>query len=150
MSLWDWAVQAYGRPGVADACLDLQDRHGQSVPLLLWAAWGALHGRRLGDTTLAAGADLARAWEEIAVGPLRQVRRQLAAPIGGLAAQDLREQVKAAELSAERALIQALEAMAPIEDGAARPLEPALREAAAAWGAVPPSGSLHDLAVKLA
>ena len=41
MGLWDWAVAAYGRPGVAPACLDLQDRFEQNVPLLLAAAWSA-------------------------------------------------------------------------------------------------------------
>ncbi len=149
MSLWDWALQAYARPGVADDCLDLQDRHGQSVPYLLWAAWAALHGRPLTEAALAAGADLARTWEDIAVGPLRRVRRQLKAPIGGIAAQALREQVKAAELAAEHALMQALEAMTPAVGGPAHPLATALIEAAATWAPGPPSRALSDLAVKL-
>jgi uncharacterized protein (TIGR02444 family) len=38
---WEWALDAYARPGVAEACLELQDVHGQNVPLLLWAAWAA-------------------------------------------------------------------------------------------------------------
>ncbi|OZA82811.1 MAG: TIGR02444 family protein, partial [Caulobacter sp. 39-67-4] len=41
MTLWDWALQVYARQDVADACLSLQDAHGQNVPYLLWAAWAA-------------------------------------------------------------------------------------------------------------
>lgn len=40
MRLWDWAVAAYGAPGVGEACLTLQDSHDQNVPVLLWSAWG--------------------------------------------------------------------------------------------------------------
>ena len=39
MSLWDWTLRAYAQPGVPEACLDLQDRHGQNTSLLLWAVW---------------------------------------------------------------------------------------------------------------
>ncbi|HEY9218729.1 MAG TPA: TIGR02444 family protein, partial [Phenylobacterium sp.] len=39
MSLWDWVVAVYERPGVPEACLTLQDDHGQHTSLLLWAAW---------------------------------------------------------------------------------------------------------------
>ncbi len=44
--LWTWACAAYAAPGVAEACLSLQDYHEQNVPLLLWAAWTAATGRR--------------------------------------------------------------------------------------------------------
>ena len=37
--LWDWTLAAYAQPGVADACLRLQDQHGQNTSLLLWAVW---------------------------------------------------------------------------------------------------------------
>lgn len=145
MSFWDWALEAYARPGVARACLELQDRHGQSAPYLLWAAWAALNGRTLTGVQLAAGADLARTWEEIAVGPLRQVRRRLKAPVGGIDGETAREQVKAAELEAERALMRALEAMTP-SAGEAILLASALQQAAEAWGPQPAPHALHDLA----
>jgi uncharacterized protein (TIGR02444 family) len=150
MSLWDWSLEAYARPGVAEACLELQDRHGHSVPYLLWAAWAARHGRTLSLAPLTAGADLARTWEEIAVGPLRHVRRQLKASIGGIEAQAVRDQVKAAELAAERALMLALEAMTPAPDGQAIPLTGALIAAAAVWDPALAPLALHDLAQKLA
>ena len=37
--LWDWTLRAYAQPGAAEACLDLQDQHGQNTSLLLWAVW---------------------------------------------------------------------------------------------------------------
>lgn len=141
MSLWDWALEAYARPGVAEACLELQDHHGQSVPYLLWAAWAAQSGVILPATELTAAAWLSRAWDEAAVAPLRQVRRRLKAPMSGIPdapREAARARVKAAELAAEYALIQALEAMTPATGGDARPLLQALAEASAAW--TPPAG----------
>ena len=38
-SLWDFSVELYARPGVAAACLALQDRAGADVCLLLAALW---------------------------------------------------------------------------------------------------------------
>ena len=99
MSLWSWAVQAYARPGVAQACLQLQDAHRQSVPYLLWAAWAAQSGRLVTPHALKAAAALAVQWEGAAVAPLRSARRGLKAPLAGAAESEreaLRETVKAA------------------------------------------------------
>lgn len=137
MSLWDWALEAYARPGVAEACLELQDHHGQSVSYLLWAAWAAQDGVTLPAAELTAGAWLARAWDEAAVSPLRQVRRRLKTPMSGMRdapREAARAQVKAAELAAEHALMLALEAMTPTGGGEVAPLLQALVEASAAWG----------------
>ena len=46
MSLWDWSLEAYGQPGVPEACLALQDGHGQNTSLLLWAVWAEPRMRR--------------------------------------------------------------------------------------------------------
>jgi uncharacterized protein (TIGR02444 family) len=153
VSLWDWALEAYARPGVQDVCLKLQDSHGQCVPYLLWAAWAAADGQVVSAPTLSRGAAMARAWDEAAVGPLRQVRRRLKTPHAGIAdtARDAaRAQVKAAELAAERALMDALEALSPQGRGQATPLASALADAAGAWGAAPPLQVLRDLAENLA
>ena len=40
MSLWGWTLEAYARPGVPEACLELQDEYGQNTSYLLWAVWG--------------------------------------------------------------------------------------------------------------
>jgi uncharacterized protein (TIGR02444 family) len=152
MSFWDWALQAYARPGVADACLRLQDAHDQCVPYLLWAAWAAADGRALGARVLARGAALARAWETAAVSPLRQVRRRLKSPLDDMdddAREAARGQVKAAELAAERALMQALERLAPERGGRRLEVALALTDAASAWTPQPPLQALRSLAEKL-
>ena len=40
MSLWDWTLKAYAQGGVPEACLALQDAHGQNTSLLLWSGLG--------------------------------------------------------------------------------------------------------------
>lgn len=146
--LWSWAVAAYARPGVAEACLALQDDHGQDVPLLLWAAW-----RGPADAeTVEAACDTARSWRDAAIAPLRLVRRTLKKPVPDMedaARLALREQVKAVELAAERGLLEALEALSgPAQVPAPAPL-PALVAAARAWGPVTPRAALATLAARL-
>lgn len=134
MDLWSWAVAAYGRPGVAEAALALQDDHGQCVPLLLWAAFA----RPRTPAVIAQAVDLARAWEDAAILPLRAARRGLKADLAGApveARETLRAQVKAAELEAERLLLGALARLGEPEDAAleAAPAR-ALAAVAATWG----------------
>ena len=142
--LADWARTAYAAPAVADLCLTLQDEHGQSVCLLLWAAWAGATDRP-GDH--AAAASLARTWEADVVGPLRAARRGLkTAP--GLTDPDraaLRARVHADELAAEWALLAALEALAPGGGQAGSPLE-AMIAASTAWGVTAPVQLLAKLA----
>ncbi|RAK57510.1 TIGR02444 family protein [Phenylobacterium deserti] len=145
MRLWDWAVGAYGRPGVADACLNLQDAHGQNTCLLLWAVWAGATPH-----TAAPAAELARAWDAAAVTPLRDVRRALKSsfpPVADEERERLRNAVKAAELQSERLLLEALERLCPQSSGAA-PLD-ALVAASAAWGAPAPQPALAALAAAL-
>lgn len=144
--LWEWAVAAYARPQVADLCLQLQDRAGQSAPLLLWAAWA----RSADPAVLAAAADLARAWEAAAVGHLRAARRGLKPvlpPIDDALRQALRDQVRAVELAAERLLLETLMTLAP-PGGPASGIE-ALAAAVAAWGRPAPADRLAALAAAL-
>lgn len=152
MRLWEWAVRAYARPGVEAACLDLQDGWDQNIPYLLWAAWAASEGKKLGAEALEEACDCARAWEESAISQLRALRRSLKKPIPDLedmAREAVRAQVKAAELEAERRLLEQLETLAP--EGAAAKLAPAaqLVEAARAWSRTVPRAQLETLAAEL-
>ena len=152
MRFWTWALDAYGRPGAAQACLDLQDHHGQCVPYLLWAAWAAREGRALDRQTLLAGADLSARWEAAAVGPLRAARRAMKPEVPGVAdtaREALRAEVKALELQAEQLLIETLEALAPEAGEIALPLAPALAAAAAAWPGAASEAALDRLAQTL-
>lgn len=148
MSLWDWAVRAYARPGVEEACLSLQDHDGQSVPLLLWSAW---RGPADPDDVEAA-VDAARSWHGVAIDPLRAVRRTLKKPISDMEDAPrlaLREQVKAVELAAERGLLQALEDIAgPPQASGFDPL-PSMVAAARLWSDRTPRQGLITLAGRL-
>jgi len=150
--LWDWAAKAWARKEVEAAALELQDIHGQNVPLLLWAAWAAGQGRRLDQDTFDEAADVARAWETVAVLPLRSLRRTLKKPVpdmDGDAREALRAQVKAVEAGAERALLEALEPIAPKGSGGATSIDQALVSAARAWGRTTPRVALKSFAAML-
>jgi uncharacterized protein (TIGR02444 family) len=145
--LWDWTLEAYAQDGVPEACLTLQDRHRQNTSFLLWAVWA----ETADDHVLRRAADVARRWDELALQPIRAVRRALKPPFAGIAdgpREDLREDVKAAELRAERVLMEALEAVTPGQGGASALA--ALEAASAAWGTPAPAAALAALAAALA
>jgi len=150
--LWDWAVRAYAAEGVSEACLHLQDAAGQNAPLLLWAAWTARTGRAPEADTLEAACDIARAWQEAAIAPLRAVRRTLKGPNPDLENADreaVRAQVKAVELEAERRLLAALEALSPSSGAEPTPVLEALVAVARRWSPMTPRAGLVELAERL-
>jgi uncharacterized protein (TIGR02444 family) len=144
VSLWEWALEAYSRPGAPEACLALQDEHGQNTSYLLWAVWA----EGPDAAALAEGQALARNWDETALKPLREVRRRLKPSFAGVnerAREGLREDVKAAELRAERVLMEALEAICGNQSGGA-PALAALQAASRAWGTAASDEALARLA----
>lgn len=146
MGLWDETLQAYGRPGVPEACLTLQDSWGQNTSLLLWAVWAEIADPKV----LAKAADVARRWEAMTLNPIRAVRRALKPSFPGVAdaaREDLREDVKAVELRAERVLMETLEGMTDGRGGAHALA--ALEAASAAWGKPAPPDALAALAAAL-
>jgi uncharacterized protein (TIGR02444 family) len=148
MKLWDWALEVYARQPVAEACLQLQDAHGQNAPYLLWAAWMAQEGR-IAD--LRDAARLMRAWDAEVGAPLRGVRRALKParpPVDDAAKDALRDAVKAVELKGERVLMESLEALSgpPGDPG---PVLDGLVAAAAASGDPPRRSALEALASAL-
>lgn len=151
-SLWAYALEVYGRPGVAARCLQLQDAHGQSVPYLIWSLWMAASGRAPDTATLEAGAALARSWEAAAVAPLRRLRRELkTSPVGPERRREhLRGGVQQLELDAERMLLEMLEDASPVAGGEALSPTDAIVAAAAVWSAPPPAELLQDLAARAA
>jgi uncharacterized protein (TIGR02444 family) len=99
-AFWGFAADLYARPGVASLCLDLQDRDGRDVNLLLLCLWAGRHlGLALDDWDLRELAGAVAPWNAAAVHPLRALRRALK---GEAEAEALRARVGAAELEAER------------------------------------------------
>jgi uncharacterized protein (TIGR02444 family) len=110
---WRFSLAFYAEPGVAAACLELQDRHGLDVNLALYGCWLGLSGRGRIDARGLAAADAAIAdWRHSVIEPLRTVRRALKAA-DDPGAPELCERVKAAELEAERLCQARLAALAP-------------------------------------
>ena len=149
LALWDWSLRAYADPRVRELLLDLQDVNEQNVCLLLWAAWAGQSGRRLDADSFDEAVDLARAWEDNVVRPLRGLRRTLKKGVPDLdssAREAVCQEIKTVELSAERASLAALQAVPEADSGKVHSVEAALVAAARAWGGRTPRLRLQALA----
>ncbi len=165
---WAWSLDVYGRVGVADAALALQDAHGANVNVVLVCCWSAAIGAPAFDTgTFEAIERTLHPFSDGVTRPLRAVRRGLkhpAPPVTAEMAADLRKQVLEAELGAERieqTLLEAAITEHQGQDNANRPgpardpaPNPALAKAQARANLVlyarkleHESGKPHDLAL---
>lgn len=103
-SLWDFSLAHYGKARVAEACLRLQDSYGVNINLLLWSLWLESQDKELDSNRLAVALAAIQPWDLGYVQPLRQLRRKIkqdfAADLARVAS--LREQIKRAELEAEK------------------------------------------------
>lgn len=101
---WDWSVAAYGRPGVAGACIELQERRAIDVNLLLFCCWAARRGEPFKLAELRRIVVEVDIWHREAVRPLRAVRRtlkQLAVSAPAELVEAVRQRVASIELDAE-------------------------------------------------
>ncbi|MGB0722081.1 MAG: TIGR02444 family protein [Gammaproteobacteria bacterium] len=103
--LWDFSVQVYTREGVETACLDLQDRFGLNVNMLLFAVWMGFSGRgTVGHNGIRTALTTTLHWHASIVEPLRRIRR-LVQSLEHVAAGDvesLRRALLHNELASER------------------------------------------------
>lgn len=113
LTLWAFSLRLYSVPGVPDACLELQDRHGVDINMLMHALWaGYVHGVELSSVDLASADHQIQAWRAIVVRPLRAVRRDLkhSAQAQEVAvSSEFRQKVQRLELEAERLQQECLE-----------------------------------------
>jgi uncharacterized protein (TIGR02444 family) len=112
---WRFSLDVYARPGVAEACLDLQDACGADVNILLFLLWRAADADALPAAAVAQLDAAVREWRANVVVPLRTLRRRLkrgVPPIPREAAEPFRTGVKAMELTAERLQQDAMSGMA--------------------------------------
>jgi uncharacterized protein (TIGR02444 family) len=102
---WNFSIAVYRSSEVQDECLRLQDEFRLDVNLILLCAFlGAVHGVALSAGDIASARQEIGQWHEDIVRPLRSARRALKTidVADAEAAMELRTQVKAAELEAER------------------------------------------------
>jgi len=74
---WDYALKLYRKESVEAACLELQQRHGLDVNIVLLCCWLASRGIPVDDAVLGRIVEAANAWQEEFVRPLRAVRNRL-------------------------------------------------------------------------
>ncbi len=100
-----FALQLYRRAGVADACLDLQNRHDVDVNVVLFAAFvGAVRRQGLTADDLDLAHRRVEAWHHEVVRPLRAVRQRLKtgpSPAPNDATGSLRRKLAQLEIEAE-------------------------------------------------
>jgi uncharacterized protein (TIGR02444 family) len=112
---WRFSLGFYRRPGVADACLALQDGCGVDVNILLFFLWLAAARRCVSTDVARAVCAAAAPWRDDVVAPLRTIRRRLkdgSALVERSATEAFRARIKAIELESERLEQEALFALA--------------------------------------
>jgi uncharacterized protein (TIGR02444 family) len=115
---WAFALQLYAQPGIADACLKLQEEAGVDVMMALMTLFAAARHRVLLTPAEIRELDEAcRPWREQIVHPLRAIRTRLKSgpsPAPGSATEPFRSTIKGAELAAERLQNQLLAERLPL------------------------------------
>ncbi len=108
---WQFSIKFYAVPGVADACIELQDKAQVDVNILFFLLWNATQGRAFNAADVTEIERQIGPWRELAVVPIRNIRRALKSPppvMEPAAAESLRTRIKAVELEAERLQQEAL------------------------------------------
>jgi uncharacterized protein (TIGR02444 family) len=108
---WRFSLNFYRQPGVAEACIALQDGCGVDVNLMLFLLWLAAGGRQLSIEDIKELDEAVRSWRDRTIIPIRDVRRKLkGAPtlVEAGKQEAFRTRIKAVELEAERLQQEAL------------------------------------------
>jgi uncharacterized protein (TIGR02444 family) len=97
---WQFSLALYGQPGVSGECLELQDKFGLNINLLLFCAWLGRRGVVLTREHLEEASRSIASWHDNVVRPLRGLRRQMKLHHENISA--LRAQVQRIEIEAEQ------------------------------------------------
>jgi uncharacterized protein (TIGR02444 family) len=124
-NLWSFSLRIYDSPGVAQACIWLQDRRGLDVNMLLFCVWAGLGRAELERDLVTEANEIARDWSTRVVLGLRAARRGLASS----GYDELRSEVQRLELAAEKIEQELLESL--VTDPPTPGLRPAIATAAA-------------------
>src|SRR5579862_3782619 len=115
---WRFSLALYGKPGVAPACLVLQDKFDRDVNLALYCCWLGASGRgRLSPEALTAADAAVAPWRHEIVENFRAARRAIKEQAVA-ETEALYAKAKAVELEAERLLQARLAARAPAPSAA--------------------------------
>ena len=116
---WNFSIQHYARPGVAESCLALQDTYGLDVNLVLFFLWYGNHYGELSSSQFNQVLNFSSQWAANVVNPVRQQRRWLkqhreTSGIDPDIVETYRNKVKRLELDAEQLQQNQLQALALI------------------------------------
>ncbi|MEL6507205.1 MAG: TIGR02444 family protein [Pseudomonadota bacterium] len=103
--LWAWASMAYGRGAAKTVLIDVQDRFGVHVNIILWCAWCGAAGQALQRVEILNAVEIANQWSGHVTAALRDARRGVRAMperFRAHAADSLYGDIIAIELAAER------------------------------------------------
>lgn len=109
--LWSFMLRFYAVPDVAPACLRLQETFNLDIPLFLALLHAAVSGSVLEKETVAQIDQDCAQWRETVIRPLRQIRTAMKVDpwmVQHTRVPELREEIKALELRAERFEIEML------------------------------------------
>ncbi len=101
---WRFSLRTYRAPGVAEACLALQDSCEADVNLMLYGCWLGVNGRPMDVRAMRRALAAVARWQGEVVRPLRHARRnikKIPAAAADKGALQLRKRIGAAELDAE-------------------------------------------------
>ncbi len=102
---WRFSLRFYGRPGMADACLALQDAAAADVNLVLFLLFVAEQKRQLSADEVARLDSAVAQWRDAVIRPLRALRRALKPGIAfvpGAISDGFRAQIKRLEIESEQ------------------------------------------------
>jgi len=124
-AFWDFSLALYAKPGVAPACLALQERHGIDVNALMFCVWLGESGRGLAaPAELDAAFAAVASWHAQVVRTLRPLRQRLKFgfdPVDPALVRALRARIQKIEIDAEHVeqltLAASAAALAPARDG---------------------------------
>lgn len=106
-NFWEFSLDLYSSTEISTACLDLQNKYGIDVNLLLLCCWSGACVGELSEESLSQALNYSKQWREQVVSPLRQTRRWMKSnmPIDQsqqIGFHEVRDEIKAVELRAEK------------------------------------------------
>ncbi|KRA97583.1 hypothetical protein ASD83_10705 [Devosia sp. Root685] len=106
--VWPDMCAVYRDPGLATACLEVQERFGADVPLLLVLSLADRAGHGIARYDLEALVVDSQSWRETVIEPLRRARQGMKGRFNAPAETGLHDDIKRLELEAERLHVQRL------------------------------------------
>ena len=114
---WQFSLNIYDKPGVSDNLIDLQERYGIDINVILFCCWCGMTGRvPINDSILRSAIELTNPWRETVVERLRLLRKDMKEGVPGVplnVSNPIRHEIKLLELSAERVQQVLLAKLAP-------------------------------------